>query len=86
MQELDKGQNQRRKYDYYVTMRVSTESRAVLEEMRKDPLWRHVDLKDLIAFAWPKCPSCGGPLAVKLMSQNLVCVRCRAEYSLTRVT
>jgi hypothetical protein len=84
MQKLDKDQG--RKYDYYVAMRVSTESRTVLEEVRRDPVWSHVNLKDLIAFAWPKCPRCGGPLVVKFMSQNVVCVRCRAEYSLTPVT
>jgi acetyl-CoA carboxylase beta subunit len=86
MQELNAEQKRSQRYDYYVTMRVSTESRAVIDEVRKDPLWRHVDLKDLIAFAWPKCPRCGGPLAVKLMSQNVVCVRCRTEYSLTPAT
>jgi hypothetical protein len=86
MQELNKSQNPKRKYDYYVTMRVSTESRATLEEVWKDPVWGHFDLKDLIALAWPKCPRCGGPLTVKFMSQNLVCARCRAEYSLTPAT
>ncbi len=84
MQKLNRDQN--RKYDYYVAMRVSTESRAVLEEVRRDPMWSHINLKDLIAFAWPKCPRCEGPLVVKFMSQNVVCVRCRAEYSLTLVT
>jgi hypothetical protein len=83
MQNPDKDQDQRQKYDYYVTMRVSTESRTVLEEVRRDPVWSHINLKDLIAFAWPKCSRCGGPLAAKFMSQNVVCVRCRAEYSLT---
>lgn len=86
MQELNKSQTPKQKYDYYVTMRVSKESRAVLDEVRRDSLWRHVDLKDLIAFAWPKCPRCGGPLVIKLMSQNVVCVRCRTEYSLTPTT
>jgi ribosomal protein S27AE len=74
------------RYDYYVALRVSRESRTVLDEIHeKDPVWSHFDLKDLVAFAWPKCPRCGGPLTAKFMSQNLVCVRCRTEYSLTPV-
>jgi hypothetical protein len=71
----------------YVTMKITRESRMVLSEIqRNDPLWSRIDVKDIIAVAWPRCPACGGPLVAKLMSQNLVCVRCRAEYSLTPAT
>jgi tRNA(Ile2) C34 agmatinyltransferase TiaS len=74
------------KHGNYVTMKVSKESRMVLSEIQNsDPLWRHIDVKDIIALAWPRCPACGGPLTVKLMSQNLICVKCKAEYQLTRV-
>jgi hypothetical protein len=71
----------------YVTMKITKESRMVLSEIQSsDPLWSHIDIKDIIALAWPRCPSCGGPITVRLMSQNLICSKCRAEYSLTRVT
>jgi hypothetical protein len=71
----------------YVTMKITRESRMVLSEIqRNDQLWGRIDVKDIIAFAWPRCPVCGGPITAKYMSQNVVCVKCRAEYSLTPVT
>jgi len=86
MQELSTN-SERFRRGQYVTMKVSGDSRMVLSEIQNsDTPWRHIDVKDIIALAWPRCPACGGPLTMKLMSQNLVCVRCRAEYSLTRVT
>jgi hypothetical protein len=86
MQKVDTSSEQQT-LSRYVTLRVSRESRMVLSEIRSsDPLLGHIDIKDIIALTWPRCPSCGGPLVTKPMSQNLICVRCRAEYSLTRVT
>jgi tRNA(Ile2) C34 agmatinyltransferase TiaS len=86
MQEVSTT-SERSRQGQYVTMKITKESRMVLSEIRSsDPLWRHIDIKDIIALAWPRCPSCGGPLVAKLMSQNLICVRCKAEYSPTRVT
>jgi len=85
MQEVDTtpGQSSSR----YVTMKITRESRMVLSEIqRNDPLWSRIDVKDIIALAWPRCPACGGPITAKYMSQNVVCVRCRAEYSLTPAT
>jgi len=74
-----------KKYEY-ITLKVSKESRAVLREIQDgDPLWGRIDVKDLIAMAWPRCPNCGGPVVVKFASSNVVCVRCRAEYRLERI-
>ena len=85
MQEVDTTPG--RSSSRYVTMKITRESRMVLSEIQSsDPLWSHIDVKDIIALAWPKCPRCGGPLTVKFMSQNLVCVRCKTEYSLTPAT
>ncbi len=71
----------------YVTMKVSRESRMVIGEIqRNDQLWGRIDVKDIIAFAWPRCPACGGPITAKYMSQNVICVRCKTEYQLTPVT
>jgi len=86
MQEVNTVSEQQ-KHQKYVTLKISRESRMVLSEIQSsDTLWSHIDVKDLIVFAWPKCPRCGGPLIVKLMSQDLVCVRCKTEYSLTPAT
>jgi tRNA(Ile2) C34 agmatinyltransferase TiaS len=86
MQEVSTTSEQQ-KHQKYVTMKISRESRMVLSEIQSnDLLWSHIDVKDIIALAWPKCPRCGGPLTVKFMSQNLVCVRCKTEYSLTLAT
>jgi hypothetical protein len=68
-------------------MRITRESRMVLSEIqRNDPLWSRIDVKDIIAFAWPRCPACGGPITAKYMSKNVVCVMCKAEYLLTPTT
>jgi tRNA(Ile2) C34 agmatinyltransferase TiaS len=72
------------KYNY-ITLKVSPESRAVIDEVMVNDVWRYVDLKDVIALAWPRCPSCGAPLVNKFASQNLVCVKCKAEYKLAHV-
>jgi len=86
MQEVDTTSEQQPKYSRYTTMKITRESRMVLSEIqRNDPLWSRIDVKDIIAFAWPRCPACGGPITVKFASQNLVCVRCKAEYQLTPV-
>jgi len=70
-----------------VTLKVSKESRMVIWEIqRSDPLWSRIDVKDIIVFAWPRCPKCGGPVTAKFMSQNVICARCKSEYQLTRVT
>ncbi len=83
MQKVDTVSGQSR----YVTMKVSRESRMVIGEIqRNDQLWSRIDVKDIIAFAWPRCPACGGPITAKYMSQNVICVRCKTEYQLTPVT
>ncbi|MFZ8842144.1 MAG: hypothetical protein ACO2PM_25090 [Pyrobaculum sp.] len=69
------------KYNY-VNLKVSPESRAVVDEVLQNSVWRYVDLKDVIALAWPKCPRCGAPLVNKFASQNLVCARCKTEFRL----
>jgi tRNA(Ile2) C34 agmatinyltransferase TiaS len=73
-----------KKYNY-VNLKVSPESRAVIDEVVNNSVWRYVDLKDVIALAWPRCPSCGGPLVNKFASANVVCARCRAEFRLEHV-
>jgi hypothetical protein len=73
-----------RRYNY-VNLKVSPESRAVINEVASNSVWRHVDLKDVIALAWPKCPVCGGALVQKYASKNVVCVKCHAEYELRHV-
>jgi len=70
-----------KKYNY-ITLKVSPDSRALIDEVAKNDVWRYVDLKDVIALAWPKCLHCGGPLVAKFASKNLVCARCRTEYRL----
>ncbi len=70
-----------KKYNY-VNLKVSPESRALLDDVVQNSVWRYVDLKDVIALAWPKCPSCGAPLVNKFASQNLVCAKCKTEYKL----
>ena len=69
----------------YVNLKVSPESRAVIDEVASNSVWRYVDLKDVIALAWPKCPNCGAPLVNKFASVNLVCVKCKTEFRLERV-
>jgi len=66
----------------YVNLKISSESRAVIDEVIQNSVWRYVDLKDVIALAWPKCPRCGAPLVNKFVSQNLVCARCKTEFRL----
>jgi len=73
-----------KKYNY-VNLKVSPESRAVIDEVMQNSVWRHVDLKDVIALAWPKCPDCGGALVQKYASENLVCVKCKSEFRLAHV-
>jgi ribosomal protein S27AE len=71
------------KYRYnYSTLKVSEDSRRLLAEVMADAFYSRVNVKDVITFAWPKCPKCGGPLVQKFASSNLFCVRCRAEYKL----
>jgi tRNA(Ile2) C34 agmatinyltransferase TiaS len=72
------------KYNY-ITLKVSPESRAVIDEVLANSVWRYVDLKDVIALAWPRCPACGAPLVNKFASQNLVCARCKTEFRLEHV-
>ena len=83
MQELNTTPEKHKRQ--YITLKISAESRAVLREVQNDPVWSRIDIKDIIAFAWPRCPACGGPLTVKFTSQNIVCVKCRAEYQLARI-
>jgi len=84
MQELNPNPKQRPKY--YITLKISKESRTVLREIQdSDPLWSRIDVKDIIALAWPRCPACGGPITAKIASANLICVRCQAEYQLIRM-
>jgi hypothetical protein len=81
MQELNQNPGKQ-----YITMKVSKESRAVLWEIQQnDPLWGRIDVKDVIALAWPRCPACGGAITTKFASANLICVKCRNEYQLTRI-
>jgi hypothetical protein len=70
-----------RKYNY-VTLKVSPESRAVIDDVMSNSVWRYVDVKDIIALAWPRCPACNAPLVNKFASSNLVCVRCKTEFRL----
>jgi len=67
----------------YVSMKLSQTSRDVIDEIRGDPLWRRVKVKDLIGLAWPRCPKCGGVVTAQLSTAKLVCVRCRTTYVLT---
>lgn len=84
MQELNTTRE--KQHGRYITIKVSKESRAVLREIQdNDPLWGRIDVKDVIALAWPRCPACGGPVTAKLASANLICVKCRAEYQLARI-
>ena len=69
----------------YVTLKISEASRQVLDEVMTDAVYSRINVKDLIAVAWPKCPVCGGALVQKFASKNLICVRCRAEYRLEHV-
>jgi ribosomal protein L37AE/L43A len=73
-----------RKYNY-ITLKVSSESRAVIDEVMNNSVWRYVDIKDVIALAWPRCPKCNAPLVNKFASANLVCAKCRTEYKLENV-
>jgi len=73
-----------KKYNY-VNLKVSPESRVVIDEVMQNSVWRHVDLKDVIALAWPRCPRCGGPLVAKFASENLVCAKCKSEFRLAHV-
>jgi len=73
-----------KKYNY-ITLKVSPESRAVIDEVMQNSVWRYVDLKDVIALAWPRCPRCGGALVQKYVSENLVCAKCRSEFRLVHV-
>jgi len=66
----------------YINMKLSPSSREVIDEIRSDPLWRHVRVKDVVGLAWPRCPKCGGAVVVQFGTSKLVCVRCRTEYVL----
>jgi len=69
----------------YHTMKISEESRRVIDEVSRDGVYSRINVKDVIALAWPRCPRCGGVLVQKFASQNLMCVRCRAVYELKHV-
>jgi tRNA(Ile2) C34 agmatinyltransferase TiaS len=69
----------------YVNLKVSPESRAIIDEVASNSVWRYVDLKDVIALAWPRCPRCGAPLVNKYASENLVCTKCKSEFRLVYV-
>jgi len=75
----------RKKYNY-VTLKVTPESRAIIDEVKSSNFWFHVYVKDIIAITWPRCPVCDGPLVQKFASANLLCVRCRAEFRLRRMS
>ena len=64
------------------TLKISDESRRVIDEVMTDAVYSRINVKDVISIAWPRCPRCGSPLVQKLASQNLICVRCRAVYRL----
>jgi len=66
----------------YSTLKISPDSRRIIDEVMADTVYSRINVKDLIAMAWPRCPKCGGALVQKLASQNLICVRCRTEYAL----
>jgi len=70
----------------YHTMKISEESRHVIDEVARDSVYSRINVKDLIALAWPRCPQCGGVLVQKFASRNLTCVRCKAEYELRHVS
>jgi ribosomal protein S27AE len=67
----------------YVNMKLSPSSKAVIDEIRSDTLWRRVKVKDIVGLAWPRCPKCGGAVAAQFGTSKLICVRCRTEYVLT---
>jgi hypothetical protein len=73
-----------KKYNY-VNLKVSPESRTVIDEVLNNSVWRYVDLKDVIALAWPRCPRCDAPLVNKFASRNVVCAKCKAEFRLEHV-
>jgi uncharacterized protein with PIN domain len=68
-----------RRYSY-TTLKISEDSRRLLDEVMADAFYSRVNVKDVIAVAWPRCPKCGGPLVQKFASPNLMCARCRSEY------
>jgi len=68
------------------TLKISDDSRRVIDAVRTDAVYSRVNVKDVIAVAWPKCPSCGAPLVQKFASKNVICVGCRAEYRLEHAT
>jgi ssDNA-binding Zn-finger/Zn-ribbon topoisomerase 1 len=72
------------KYAYH-TVKISEESRQVLDEVVRDGVYSRINVKDLIAMAWPRCPKCGGVLVIKFASKNVICARCKAEYELKHV-
>jgi uncharacterized protein (DUF983 family) len=69
----------------YHTLKISDESRRVIDEVMTDAVYSRINVKDVISMAWPRCPRCGGVLVQKFASRNLTCVRCRAEYELRHV-
>jgi len=68
----------------YVSLKVSEASRRLIDRVLSDPFYSRVNIKDVVAVAWPKCPACGSPLVPKPMAQTLICVGCRVEYRLER--
>jgi len=67
----------------YYTLKISDESRRVIDEVMTDAVYSRINVKDIIAAAWPRCPKCGSPLVQKFASQHLICVRCRTTYALS---
>jgi hypothetical protein len=68
----------------YVSLKVSEASRRLIDKVLSDAFYSRVNVKDVVAVAWPKCPNCGAPLVQKPAAQALICVECRAEYRLER--
>lgn len=66
----------------YHTLKISDEARRVIDEVMTDAVYSRINVKDVIAMAWPRCPKCGSPLVQKFASQGIICVRCRAAYRL----
>jgi ribosomal protein L37AE/L43A len=67
------------------TLKISGDSRQVIDEVLSNTVYSRVNVKDVIAVAWPKCPNCDAPLVQKFASRNLICVRCKTEYRLEHV-
>jgi len=65
------------------SLKISPNSHAILEQIRKVEIYKAVMIKDLIDVAWPRCPACGGPLVRKIASTDVLCATCGKQYALT---